>query len=102
VLVRPHWTERLTDRDCHAPTLLFSEHVNPYGRQELDTHPHCRPCLTEVAAGVTTVGNGPTSRDRVAELGKLSLLIRSGRHPEADDTPQQKVWAGHWELNHGS
>ena len=36
VLARPHWAERLTARDRHALTPLFWEHVNPYGRQELD------------------------------------------------------------------
>jgi TnpA family transposase len=36
VLARPHWAERLTARDRHALTPLIWEHVNPYGRQELD------------------------------------------------------------------
>ena len=36
VLARPHWAERLTARDRHALTPLFWEHVNPYGRQELN------------------------------------------------------------------
>lgn len=36
VLARPHWANRLTARDRHALTPLFWEHVNPYGRQELD------------------------------------------------------------------
>ena len=36
ILARPHWASRLTPRDRHALTPLFWEHVNPYGRQELD------------------------------------------------------------------
>jgi TnpA family transposase len=36
VLARPHWTDRLTPRDRHALTPLIWEHVNPYGRYELD------------------------------------------------------------------
>ncbi len=43
-LSRPDWAaERLTARDRHALTPLFWEHVNPYGRQELDM-------LTRIAA----------------------------------------------------
>jgi TnpA family transposase len=38
ILARPHWASRLTPRDRHALTPLFWEHVNPYGRQELDMH----------------------------------------------------------------
>jgi TnpA family transposase len=36
VLARPHWGDRLTARDLHALTPLIWEHVNPYGRYELD------------------------------------------------------------------
>jgi len=36
VLARPHWAGRLTDRDRKALTPLIWEHVNPYGRQELN------------------------------------------------------------------
>ena len=36
VLARPQWAGRLTARDRQALTPLFWEHVNPYGRQELD------------------------------------------------------------------
>ena len=36
VLGRPHWAKRLTPRDHHALTPLIWEHVNPYGRYELD------------------------------------------------------------------
>ncbi len=36
VLARPHWQERLTPRDYAALTPLIWEHVNPYGRFELD------------------------------------------------------------------
>jgi len=43
VLARPHWIGRLTDRDRQALTPLIWEHVNPYGRQELDM-------LTRIAA----------------------------------------------------
>jgi len=36
VLARPQWSERLTARDLRALTPLIWEHVNPYGRFELD------------------------------------------------------------------
>jgi TnpA family transposase len=36
VLARPHWAERLTATDLRAVTPLIWEHVNPYGRFELD------------------------------------------------------------------
>ena len=36
VLVRPQWSKRLTARDIRALTPLIWEHVNPYGRFELD------------------------------------------------------------------
>lgn len=36
VLARPHWQGRLTPRDYAALTPLIWEHVNPYGRFELD------------------------------------------------------------------
>lgn len=36
VLGQPHWVNRLTPRDHHALTPLIWEHVNPYGRYELD------------------------------------------------------------------
>ena len=36
VLAQPHWAQRLTSRDFAALTLLIWEHVNPYGRFELD------------------------------------------------------------------
>jgi TnpA family transposase len=36
VLMRPQWSERLTARDIRAMTPLIWEHVNPYGRFELD------------------------------------------------------------------
>lgn len=36
VLSRPHWAGRLNARDLHALTPLIWEHVNPYGRFELD------------------------------------------------------------------
>ena len=36
ILVRPHWKGRLTDRDLQALTPLMWDHVNPYGRFELD------------------------------------------------------------------
>jgi TnpA family transposase len=36
VLARPHWSERLSARDLSALTPLIWEHVNPYGRFELD------------------------------------------------------------------
>jgi TnpA family transposase len=36
VLAQPHWTDRLTPRDQEAITPLIWDHVNPYGRYELD------------------------------------------------------------------
>lgn len=36
VLALPHWSGKLTTRDLGALTPLFWEHVNPYGRFELD------------------------------------------------------------------
>jgi TnpA family transposase len=36
VLAKPHWSGKLTERDLSALTPLFWEHVNPYGRFELD------------------------------------------------------------------
>jgi hypothetical protein len=36
VLAQPHWAQKLTARDLGALTPLFWEHVNPYGRFELD------------------------------------------------------------------
>ena len=36
VLARPQWAGRLNARDLHALTPLIWEHVNPYGRFDLD------------------------------------------------------------------
>jgi hypothetical protein len=36
VLAQPHWIGRLTATDFRALTPLIWEHVNPYGRFELD------------------------------------------------------------------
>jgi Tn3 transposase DDE domain len=36
VLAQPHWSGKLTARDLSPLTPLFWEHVNPYGRFELD------------------------------------------------------------------
>ncbi len=36
VLAQPHWAERLTTRDLGALTPLIWDHVNPYGRFDLD------------------------------------------------------------------
>ncbi len=36
VLARPHCAGRLNARDLHALTPLIWEHVNPYGRFDLD------------------------------------------------------------------
>lgn len=36
ILARPHWQGRLTERDLKALTPLMWEHVNPYGRFDLD------------------------------------------------------------------
>jgi TnpA family transposase len=36
VLAQPHWEKRLTTRDLGALTPLIWDHVNPYGRFDLD------------------------------------------------------------------
>jgi Tn3 transposase DDE domain len=36
VLAQPHWHGRLTPRDYAALTPLIWEHVNPFGRFDLD------------------------------------------------------------------
>jgi hypothetical protein len=36
VLAQPHWRQKLGPRDLSALTPLIWEHVNPYGRFELD------------------------------------------------------------------
>ena len=36
VLAQPKWADKLTPRDLKALTPLIWEHVNPYGRFELD------------------------------------------------------------------
>jgi hypothetical protein len=36
VLAQSHWSGKLTARDLRALTPLIWEHVNPYGRFELD------------------------------------------------------------------
>jgi TnpA family transposase len=36
VLTQPHWAGRLSTRDLSALTPLFWDHINPYGRFELD------------------------------------------------------------------
>ncbi|MGZ8248717.1 MAG: Tn3 family transposase [Methylomagnum sp.] len=36
VLAQPHWAGRLTPRDLSALTPLFWDHINPYGRYDLD------------------------------------------------------------------
>jgi len=36
VLAQPNWQEKFTPRDCVALTPLIWEHVNPYGRFDLD------------------------------------------------------------------
>jgi hypothetical protein len=36
VLAQPHWRQKLEPRDLTALTPLIWEHVNPYGRFELD------------------------------------------------------------------
>ena len=36
VLVDPEWYELMTDRDLAALSPLMTQHINPYGRFELD------------------------------------------------------------------
>ncbi len=40
VLIEPTWQERLTERDYQALTPLIYNHVNPYGRFDLDLDAH--------------------------------------------------------------
>ncbi len=60
VLARPHWADLLTSRDQQAVTPLIWDHVNPYGRFELDMDSRI-PVLAcpQMAADDTTVGNRP-------------------------------------------
>ncbi len=39
VLAQPHWSRKLDPRDLSVLTPLIWEHVNPYGRFELDMNP---------------------------------------------------------------
>jgi len=36
VLADPQWLERMTTRDLAALSPLLTQHINPYGRFELD------------------------------------------------------------------
>jgi TnpA family transposase len=36
VLAQPYWQKRITARDLDALTLLIWDHINPYGRFDLD------------------------------------------------------------------
>ena len=36
VLKEPGWAERMTQRDLAALSPLITQHINPYGRFELD------------------------------------------------------------------
>jgi hypothetical protein len=36
ILAQPHWKGKLTARDLSALTPLIWEHINPYGRFDLD------------------------------------------------------------------
>ena len=36
ILARPEWANRMTTVDLRALTPLFWQHVNPYGRYDLD------------------------------------------------------------------
>src|SRR6516162_7189573 len=77
VLARPHWAERLTATDLRALTPLIWEHVNPYGRFELDLAPgdmnvgftpYCRECFRERDVDPSTVPLPPDVP--VPEIGK--------------------------------
>ena len=59
VLAQPHWAERLTATDLRALTPLIWEHVNPYGRFELDMNDPVAAALIQMAPGDTTVGSTP-------------------------------------------
>ena len=40
ILAQPHWSGRLAAPDLAALTPLICEHVNPFGRYELDMNTH--------------------------------------------------------------
>ncbi|WSS47098.1 transposase (plasmid) [Streptomyces sp. NBC_01187] len=43
VLADPKWADKLTDTDRRGLSPLFSTHVNPYGRFELDMYRRLDP-----------------------------------------------------------
>jgi Tn3 transposase DDE domain len=55
VLAQPHWHGRLTPRDYAALTTLIWEHVNPYGRFDLEHERSAGSAVIEM----TTVGSTP-------------------------------------------
>jgi len=59
ILAQPKWANKLTPRDLRALTPLIWDHVNPYGRFELDMSDRLPLTLIQMAAGDTTVGFTP-------------------------------------------
>ena len=59
VLAQSHWQGKMTPRDYAALTPLIWEHVNPYGRFDLDMKA-IGVDLIQMAAGDTTACSTPT------------------------------------------
>jgi AcrB/AcrD/AcrF family/Tn3 transposase DDE domain len=75
VLAQPHWQGKLTPRDYAALTPLIWEHVNPYGRFDLDMNAKVGVAVIEMAAGVTTACFTPNivQYQQSPALGKTCL-----------------------------
>ena len=59
VLAQPKWADKLTPRDLRALTPLIWDHVNPYGRFELEYECSAAARMIQMAPGDTTVGSTP-------------------------------------------
>jgi hypothetical protein len=93
VLARPHWTERLTARDLDALTPLIWDHVNPYGRFDLDMEarlPIDWPIwrLVTRLLGLPQPGSG--SKPRAGRLPGLSGRSNGSRKRR----PASPSWSG--------
>src|ERR1700757_5445602 len=62
VLAQPHWQGKLTPRDYAALTPLIWEHVNPYGRFDLDMNHQAGGAVIDMAAGGATPCSPPTAQ----------------------------------------
>jgi hypothetical protein len=75
VLAQPHWHGRLTPRDYAALTPLIWEHVNPYGRFDLEHERSAGAAVIEMAAGNTPVGSTPNPSTAAARSGTLEKEV---------------------------